>query len=341
MDIQDQILLSMTQGFFNMHLLHSAAGAGIFDALYDRQLSLEELERRLEIKPDLVARLVRPLAAMGLIGEEHGLLKLTELGARLSRRSSGSLADFLQFNAREAAVYWSKMDEALQKKTYPYLLVERQGFFSAQSADRDKYEAFNGMMRGSSRRLKLDKCFSPQEQGPEAIVDVGGGAGDIIGGLLHHFPRARGIVYDLEHVRRECRDNLQGMGVGERCSFVPGSFFESVPVGGDLYILSRILHDWEDEDCLRILRNIAASMSGESQLLVIEKLLPPEIDRKHLHLYMNDLYMWALCGGKERTEAELARLFTEAGLLLKKVCAISEEEYALTVMKDARTEGAL
>lgn len=168
------------------------------------------------------------------------------------------------------------------------------------------------------------------------------GAGDLLAGFLEVFEDAQGVLSDLPHVRKAAEETMRKHGIdGKRFRFVEADFFRDVPEKADLYLLSRILHDWEDEKADRILQNIVRVMDEESLLLVIEKLIPEEACHGMTAYYMQDLYMWAVCGGKERSTEEFEELFRRNGLRMVGIRPISEEEYVLELKKDTDTEGEL
>jgi predicted O-methyltransferase YrrM len=149
------------------------------------------------------------------------------------------------------------------------------------------------------------------------IVDVGGGNGALLSAVLKAAPSAKGIVFDEDYVVKETARRLEADGLSGRCSVAGGSFFESVPGGGDAYLLKMILHDWDDDNAVKILSNISRSMRPEGRVLVMDSVIP-EGDAPHPGKFM-DMNMLAMTGGMERTEKEFAELFARSGLRLRRV----------------------
>jgi hypothetical protein len=143
------------------------------------------------------------------------------------------------------------------------------------------------------------------------IVDVGGGHGRLLAAILRKTPQARGILFDAESVVAGAPAVLDAAGVADRTAVVGGSFFESVPSGGDAYVLKHIVHDWDESKVLEILRNVRDAMAANTKLLVIETVIPDD-DREHLSKLL-DLEMLVAGTGKERTAAEYTRLLNRAG----------------------------
>jgi len=156
------------------------------------------------------------------------------------------------------------------------------------------------------------------------VVDVGGSEGQLLMAILERYSHLRGILFDRPAAVSSARALLVSAGVADRCSIVTGSFFESIPSGGDAYILRHILHDWSDERCVAILRVCRGALAPKARLLIIERTLVEnaQIAMSVLHA---DLEMLVLNGGQERTQAQYARLVGDAGFRLTNVVATGEE----------------
>jgi hypothetical protein len=143
------------------------------------------------------------------------------------------------------------------------------------------------------------------------IVDVGGGHGLSLSAILRRSPKSRGILFDAESVVAGAPAVFEAADVSDRCATVGGSFFDSVPAGGDAYVLKHIVHDWDHEKSLPILRNVRAAMKPDAKVLIVEAVVPDD-DREHLSKLL-DLEMLVAATGRERTEAEYAKLLSQAG----------------------------
>jgi hypothetical protein len=153
--------------------------------------------------------------------------------------------------------------------------------------------------------------------GLQTIVDVGGATGNLLTAILARHPSARGILYDLAHVVRDAPALVRERGLMDRITIEAGSFFERVPAGGDAYLLSHIIHDWSEEQCLAILGNCRRAMKPESRLLIIEMVLPPG-NTPHPGKLL-DMMMLVGPGGKERSAEEYGSLLDKARLRLARV----------------------
>jgi hypothetical protein len=153
--------------------------------------------------------------------------------------------------------------------------------------------------------------------GVGTLVDVGGGNGSTLCAVLLDYPAMRGILFDRPDVVERARADLQAAGLAGRCATVGGSFFASVPPGGDAYLLRHIIHDWDDEQALTILRNCRRAMKPGARLLVVESVIPPVNEPSFGKLL--DLTMLIMPGGRERTEAEYRQLYSAAGFRLSRI----------------------
>lgn len=169
--------------------------------------------------------------------------------------------------------------------------------------------SFNAMMDGLTRETSSAAAYDFSDL--STVVDVGGGQGALIAAVLQANPRTRGILFDTDSAIADAGPVLTALGVADRCDTVAGDFFDALPEGGDAYVLKWVLHDWDDEDALAILRTCRRAMSGEARLLVVESLMPP--GNEPFFAKALDITMLVLLGGRERTEAEYQSLMEAAG----------------------------
>ncbi len=163
------------------------------------------------------------------------------------------------------------------------------------------------------------------------VADIGGGNGSQISQILQKQPDLKGILFDLPHVIERANGNIQSAGLSDRCDLVGGSFFESVPDGADIYMMRHIIHDWDDEKCLTILKNCHQAMPPEGKLLVVESVIPP--GNEPFGGKLLDLVMLLIPGGKERTEVEYRDLFAKAGFELTQVIPTATEVSVIEAKK--------
>jgi hypothetical protein len=169
-----------------------------------------------------------------------------------------------------------------------------------------------GLTRRTGRRIARDLDW----RGVRQVVDIGGGYGELLAEILAAQRPVRGIVIDLPHATRDAAAYLVERGLAARCSVVSGSFFEPPPAGADVYLLKSILHNWDDADALRVLRQCRAAMPAAARVLVVERVLPAQAagGRRERAVLRSDLNMLVSLGGRERTRREFAELALQAGL---------------------------
>jgi O-methyltransferase domain len=262
--------------------------------------------------PDTLHRLLRALASDGIFAEEEpGVFRNTAVSELLTVDGWDDFARLFGGTWLHAVAGLDASGEASFPRVFGDEFWSWLGSHAHERASFDR-----AMAQGWQRRLS--RLESVDWRGDEAVVDVGGGNGSLLRGLLERYPRMRGIVFDLpETVRDE-------EGLGERCAFVAGSFFEEVP-RGDAHVLSTILHDWDDESVLRILGTVRAS-AGD-RLVLLEATVEP--GNEPAGAKWLDLMMLTLAAGRERTEAQWRALLEasrweptrfEAGLIEARPC---------------------
>jgi len=185
--------------------------------------------------------------------------------------------------------------------------------------------AFQAAMSQASRALVRAGVFAD-------VVDVGGGNGSLISAVLRANPAMQGTLFDLPHVADAGRRQLEKAGLANRCEVIAGSFLESVPSGGDAYMLKWILHDWNDEQSVAILRNCHRAMGPSGKVLLVESVIPGR-NEPFFHKFM-DLNMMVMNGGRERTIEEYRQILGTAGFGLGKVIQAPAE---LAVIEGVRT----
>lgn len=192
-----------------------------------------------------------------------------------------------------------------------------QPIFDYLSAEPEQASLFNEGMIGFHEAEPPAVAAAYDFSGIRKLVDVGGGTGNLLTTILLANPELKGMLYDLPHVTAEAHRPIEIKNLSERCEIVAGSFFDSVPSGGDAYILSHIIHDWDEQKCLQILENCRRAVPDDGRLLLVEMVVPVGNDFHPAKLL--DLVMLACTGGMERTEQEYATLFSKAGFNLTRV----------------------
>jgi cyclopropane fatty-acyl-phospholipid synthase-like methyltransferase len=190
-----------------------------------------------------------------------------------------------------------------------------QSLFEYVTSHSDAASAFNTFMAEQTVASVEAILAAYRLDGVRQLVDVGGGRGAFVAGALKAYPGLRGVLFDLPEVIATAAALLERAGVADRCEIVGGSFFDGVPLGADLYFVKFILHDWPNEQCIRILVNCRKTMAPRGRLIIVEHLIPDE-PGPHVARFMDMTMLVMTPGGRQRTKDEFVGLLSTAGLTL-------------------------
>jgi O-methyltransferase domain/Dimerisation domain len=303
-------LLALLAGPFRAYAIYAAAKLGIADRLADGPKTSSELAEHLGAHPDSVYRLLRLLAGLGIVTGADGVAFGLTARGELLRSAPGSMRDLAICYGEQLYRPLTELPHSVRTGEPAFPRVFGKPAFDYYAEHAEAARVFDGAMAaGSAFFSQIPRAYDFSRT--RTIVDVGGGNGALLAAILAAHPHAAGIVLDLPHVVEATRGSLRRHGLADRCEVIGGDFFACVPDGGDVYILSRILHDWQDEQCLALLRACRRAMTRGSELLIIERVIPDD-DRPSLALEW-DIHMLANTGGRERTEAEYHDLLDLAG----------------------------
>jgi hypothetical protein len=312
-------LMRLANGFQVSQAIHVAATLGIADHLKDGAKSSEQLALLTGAHPDALYRLLRALASVAVLFEDaERSFSLTPMGECLCSDSKTPIGPWARYIGRPH--YWQAWGHLLHSvRTGENAFTSLNGGSIWQFRDKNPAEAsiFNQAMSGNSRVTLQALLDTYDFSGFGHIVDVGGGEGQTIAGILRAHPALQGTLFDQPPVAARAREFLSGQGLAERCRVIGGNFFETVPGGGDAYVLRMVIHDWEDEEAITILKSCRAAMSAHARLLLIEQVIPPPNEGPVMKF--SDLNMLVAPGGRERTTEEFERLYALAGFTLARV----------------------
>jgi O-methyltransferase domain len=305
-------LLALLAGPFRAYAIYAAAKLGFADGLADGPKTSSELAEHVGADPDSVHRLLRLLAGLGIVTDGGGDgFSLTPRG-ELLQSAPGSMRDLAICYGEQFYRPLAELTHSVRTGEPAFPRVFGKPPFDYYAEHAEAARLFDGAMAaGSAFFAEIPRAYDFSRA--RTIVDVGGGDGALLAAILAAHPSAAGIVLDRPHVVEATRASLRRHGLADRCEVVAGDFFASVPSGGDVYILSRILHDWEDEPSLALLSACRRAMTRDSELLIIERVIPDD-GRPSLALEW-DIHMLANTGGRERTEAEYHDLLGRAGFV--------------------------
>lgn len=297
----------------------AAAQLGVADALAAGPMSADELAQRVHANPDALGRLMRALVSEGVFCRRRdGRYALNALADCLRSDAPVSLSGMARYlGAPQHRELWSHLVDAI--RTGEAVLPELRGMeaFDYLATEPEFGEIFNEAMTGVSEVAIAPMVAVYDFTGFTTIIDIGGGHGRLLSAILAAAPNASGVLYDLPEVIEGAPELLRKYGTADRVRTLAGSFFDSAPEGGDLYVLKSVIHDWPDEKALMILRNIRSAAAPGTTLLLVETVIP-EHDREFLGKW-SDLEMLLGINARERTEAEFRALYEQAGFRLTRV----------------------
>lgn len=314
-DVRKQ-LNDLIRGYWITQALFVAADLNIAAHLSAGPLTPQELAMRVGALPDAIYRVLRALASIEVFREDdQGRFELTPLAETLG--SSGGQA-YALLHGQELYRAWGCMLETARTGTPGFNLAHGAPLFDYLAKRPERGQVFDRAMMGHHGGETTPMLDAYDFSTFSEIVDVGGGNGSLLAGTLERHARLRGVLFELPQVAGRARNEIAGAGLANRIRVVEGSFLEpnSIPRGGDAYVLRHVVHDWNDEDTIRILRHTREAASPAGRVLVVEMVIPPG-NGPSFSKWL-DLMMLAY-GGKERTEKEYRHLFEQAGLQLNRI----------------------
>jgi hypothetical protein len=319
-DIPPQlVMLQMVKSYWISQLIYIAAKLGIADLLKNGPLSCDKLASSTGTHARSLYRVMRALASVGVFAEkEQGDFTLTPLAACLMSDVPDSIRAAAIMLGEEHYRAWGDILHSIRTGTSSFEHLYGMGLFEYYAQNPEPAKIFQKAMTSVSAidntAVTLGYDFSKIQK----LVDVGGGHGSLIASILKSNTKMKGVLFDQPSVIEGAKHLLGNQGVSSRCELIGGDFFQSVPAGGDAYILRHILHDWDDKRALAILKHCHQAMVENSLLLVVELVIPP--GNNPFLGKLIDINMLTMCNaGCERTEAEYRTLFERAGFKLTKI----------------------
>ncbi|MEF9908229.1 methyltransferase [Streptomyces sp. P9-A2] len=308
-------MLQMMTGYWVTQVVRTAAELRIADHLHAGGATPAQVAEAESLDPDATFRFLRTCASLGLAASTDGKRFIgTPLLDTLRTDAPGSLRDLALWGGAESHwLPWGRLADAVRTGTTQAEAALGAPIFDWLAAAPKEAEVFTNAMTAMTRGLAHRLADVIDLKGAEVVVDVGGAGGNLVQTLMQRHPRLTGVVLDLPHVSAEADASAAALGVTDRFAFVGGDFFEEVP-SADVHLLKFVLHDWDDDSCVRILRNCREALEPGGRVLVME-LLVDKVGTPGLEPLM-DLNMMALSTGRERSPDEFQNLFEQAGLTL-------------------------
>ena len=306
-------LLTLNFGIVVSACLHTAVKLKLAEHLHQDARTLDELAQLSGTRPERLVRILRVLTAYGIFQEtKPGVFCQTPMSCYLLPDYPGSVHTMILMRDQ---LYWWRIweltHEWVQSETPLFELTWGENFWELQREKPEIASLFNQAMLSFSHVVDTALVDAYDFSQTGTVVDIGGGYGSLLACILQRHPHLKGVLFEQPHVLDEAKKRYEEADLSQRCTFVTGNFLETIATTGDCYILKTILHDWDDQHCITILRNCRAAMQAGGRILVIELL--NEYSNPSPYPALMNLYMGALFNGKERSAEEFAALYRETG----------------------------
>ena len=327
-DLAAAQLLQMIKGYWVSQIVGTLAQLEIADQLAQGPLDCDVLANGIGCEPKATYRLLRASANVGLVSAlPDGRFGLTPLGELLRSNVPGSMRDSaIAFTAPGHWLPWGRLAEAVRHGERQTVAALGQELFDYYATNPCEGSAFTGTMANHSDPIAEELAQTLDTSAVTHVVDIGGASGTIIGALLEANPALFGTILERADVVPRAEAALVQRGLSSRCRVVEGDFFENVPEA-DLYILKSIVHDWDDQQSVKILCNCARALRPNGRVILIEWAMPEH--GKPGAAALSDLNMLVLLPGRERTASEFAELFRASGLQLDRISGIASSMHMI------------
>ena len=326
-------LLEMAMAFGPSCVLSAAARLGVGDALGDAEPSASEVAATCRADPASMHRLLRAMAALGLLEEtQRQRFRLTEMGRPLRKDVPESSWAAIVFWADLLADFWSHLGECVRTGQNAQQVMDKAGIASRWSQVPEANAIFRAVMGTAPAENYAPIVDAWLFPAGGVVADLGGGGGALIRAVLERHPKLRGMLVDREASIETAATHFKGSPTAERCELIVADLSEQVPKGADVYMLKHVLHGLADEKAVAMLRHCSAAVTAAGRLLVIEFVLPDIVPGPAPELvarFMSDLNMMAVTGGRERSEREWRILLEEAGFSLTRNIPVPEMDVSI------------
>jgi hypothetical protein len=298
--------------------IHVVAVLGIADLLANGAKSSEELAQATGSHAGALYRVLKILVAVGVVAEDKTRrFHLTALGEPMRSDVTDSVRAASVYLSGESELEGRLVDCVRSGKTAIELASGNANWIEYYRQDPRKAAVYNSAMIALSNAHYAGIVNAYDFRSVRKLVDVGGGYGRLLSMILTAYPKMHGVLFDLPHIFDGAQKTIAEAALSNRCEFVSGDFFRSVPAGGDAYILSRVIHDWDDEKAVAILKVVRGTLPAKGRLLLFETMI--RVENRLSYPLLSDVTMLIRTGGRERSEAEYRALYKAAGFKLTRV----------------------
>ena len=316
------VLYRLATAHYLSQAVYVAAKLGIADHLADGPQGHEALAKATGTHAPSLRRVLRLLATAEVLAErEDGRFELTTVGSFLKSGPGSFRAAAQLFGGPMVWQSWGDLLTTVRTGETALHRVFKTESFEYFENHPEEAAVFDEAMGSFTAMTSIAVAAAYDFSSMRKLVDVGGSQGVLLAGILRANPKLHGVVFDLPRLAEGARREIAAAGLADRCEFVGGDFFETVPAGADAYMMKHVIHDWDDAKATRILRTVRSAMGPEAKLLIVEGVYPPRIDGsiESEGAARNDVNMMVCTGGRQRSEAEFRELYEAAGLRLTRI----------------------
>lgn len=311
-------MLEMICGSWIAQSIGVVANLGVADHIGDKPASVESLAISVGAQSQALYRVMRALSTVGIFVEHEGRhFSLTSVGKTLRTDHPQSMRYMAIFQSTFNWEHWGELEHCVKTGGDAVQHVHGESGFEHLAKHPERAEIFDRAMTNISK-MEMESILAAYDfSGAKVLADIGGGHGALLASVLGLNPSMQGILYDLPHAIEGAMPLLKSSGISDRIDFKKGSFFDEIPAGADTYMMKHIIHDWSDEESIKIMKNIRAKIPAHGKLLVIETVIPGK-NVPHFSKFL-DLEMLVVTTGRERTETEFHEIMKAAGFNLERV----------------------
>lgn len=305
-------------GGLTQQCICAATKLKIADLVAEQPQTITELAAKTNSDKDALYRVLRMLSSVGIFKQEDDKFGLTPMASLLRSDAPNSMYSFaLMIGEDWMWRNWGELMYSIQTGKIAHNKVYGMSSFEFFASNTKAGTVFNNAMTNLSKEAVAPIVEAYDFSGVSKIADIAGGHGMLLSGVLKAYPQASGVLFDLATVIEGANSLLEKEGVRDRVEVVPGDFFESIPVGADVYIMKHIIHGCDDAKSIKVLQNVRSAMKKNSKVLIIEMVVPEGNEPSPSKIL--DILMIIMQGGKERTEKEYKMLLEAADLNLTKI----------------------
>ena len=327
-----QAIFWLTTAYILPRTLYVAVELNIADRIRDGHDDIKSLAEVTNSDPGYLYRVMRTLAGQGVFEEHEGKrFSLTPMSEILRTDSPENFGAYIKLVSND--VIWNStagLANCVRSGGIAFDQVMDEHWTEYMSTDQAFADDFHAGMKSTTILFNPAIAEAYDFSSCRHVVDIGGGSGALLSLILNEYENIEGTLFDLENAIEQARKGAGG--TLPRCNFVAGDFFKEVPAGGDTYLIKIVLHDWGDDDCVRILQNCKSAMADGGRILVIERLIGEPNVPSLSHIADVNMMIWT--GGQERTEAEFENLFHRAGLRRSRTMKSGSDYFIIEAVSD-------